>query len=395
MEDDCDVFLEATGCSVGGTCAERSRYERDRGLKGHDYGQVSHDGCPELCSYRDSVEGWSVAAARRFLEESRTSGRLFFLHVSLPKPHQPYTPAQEFWDRYDPARLELPPNFAYDVRAARKAPTLIYEVERSRARTNRYVEPKTYAAAMRRKFRGYLGCVTHVDHAVGELLTGLRDLGLEQDTIVIYTTGHGDYACEHGLPEKAPGICSDAITRIPHIWRWPGRFAAGHAARALVEAVDLAPTLCALAGLPPMETADGKDIQALLRGGDTPVREFAVTEFPFSKSIRKGPFRLVYYPRWFFADSYPDGFGELYDIENDPWEMRNLFFDAAHQATVRDLQADLLDWLVSTTRPATVLPPYAATGPQWVTRYNNAINADHKIGPAALRRYSLHDKLRL
>ena len=67
------------------------------------------------------------------------------------------------------------------------------------------------------------------------LLDFLEERDLDEDTIVVYSSDHGDYACEHGIMEKAPGICSDAITRIPWIWRWPGRFKAGHRALEIVE----------------------------------------------------------------------------------------------------------------------------------------------------------------
>ena len=64
----------------------------------------------------------------------------------------------------------------------------------------------------------------------------------------------------HGQMEKAPGICHDAITRVPHIWRWPGHCQAGHVAHEIVEAVDVSSTLCALAGLERMQTGDGQQM---------------------------------------------------------------------------------------------------------------------------------------
>jgi len=393
VEDDADVFKD-TGNSIEGA-GERARYLRERNVVRHNYQSVSHDGCPEPCAYRDSDEGWVVTESLAFLRECRARGVPFFLHASFPKPHQPYTPAQEFWDLYDPEALELPPNFSYDVAAAGKAPTLIHELEKTRRRTNWYVEPKTYAAAARRKFRGYLGCISHVDHAVGELLAGLDEAGLAQDTIVVYSTDHGEYACEHGLMEKAPGICADAVTRIPFLWRWPAQFAAGTAVRHLAESTDLVPTLCALAGLPALETADGRDLSGLLRGGDGPVHEIAVTEFAFSKSIRRGRHRLVYYPRQLFAAEHPQGFGELYDLEADPWEMRNLFFEKDRQETVRGLREALMDWLVTTTRPVTCQPPRLLTGEQWTTRYHHSYNADGKISPERYLNAEIWDKLRI
>ena len=74
-------------------------------------------------------------------------------------------------------------------------------------------EPRTFEAGRLRKLHGYLGNVSHVDHAVGEFLQFLEDAGLADDTIVVYSSDYGDYAAEFGIMEKAPGICSDATRR--------------------------------------------------------------------------------------------------------------------------------------------------------------------------------------
>jgi choline-sulfatase/uncharacterized sulfatase len=296
--------------------------------------------------------------------------------VSLPKPHQCYTPAKEFWDLYDEAKLTLPPNADYEMKD--KAPHLRRMAEHWRKHEWQLFEPRTFEAGRLRKLHGYLGSVSHVDHAVGELLDRLDAEGLSEDTIVVYSSDHGDYACEHGIMEKAPGICSDAITRIPMIWRWPERFKAGHISSGIVETVDLANTLCSLSGLEAMETSDGKDISRLLAGEPGGVREIGVTEFAWSKSVRKGKHRLVRYPREMFKEEYPDGFGELYDLDADPWEMRNLYFEPGHGEIIRELERDLADWLITTTRPATVHPPVKKESSQSSLRYNNAVNADGK-----------------
>jgi choline-sulfatase/uncharacterized sulfatase len=220
---------------------------------------------------------------------------------------------------------------------------------------------------------------------VGELLDFLDESGLAEETIVVYTSDHGDYACEHGIIEKAPGICADAITRIPFIWRWPGRIKAGHVAEELVETVDFSATLCALAALPALETSDGCDISHMLRGERGGVRDVAVTEFAWSRSIRRGRYRLVHYPPEMFAEEYPDGFGELYDLETDPWEMQNLYFHPEYADVAAGLERDLLDWLVATLRPTTVLPAFKADGPQFHLRHDNAVLPDGRIGPDEVR----------
>jgi choline-sulfatase/uncharacterized sulfatase len=323
------------------------------------------------------------------MESCSREGTPFFVHVSLPKPHQCYTPAKQFWDLYDESKLTLPPNAEYDMKG--KAPHVIAAARRYREREWQVFEPKTFEAGRLRKLHGYLGNISHVDHAVGELLDRLRDRGLENNTIVVYGSDHGDYACEHGLMEKAPGICHDAITRIPFLWWWPGHFQEGHRATEIVETVDLVPTLCALTGLEPLVTADGKDLSRLLHGETCELHRIGVTEFAWSKSVRKGRYRLVYYAPEMFAEEYPDGFGELFDLQGDPWEMRNLYFDPEHATIVRELQADLLEWLITTTRPRTVLGVderhgrHGPSGWQTRTRYDCWACPDGKLSSDALR----------
>ncbi|MFC1715724.1 sulfatase [Candidatus Poribacteria bacterium] len=395
VEDDCDVFHDTCGTSIGGRSRKYAQYLEERGLtKLEDHGAMQEfgargrqtvEGRQSKVSYEDGQEGWAVRQSMEFMVDCVRDERSFFLHVSLPKPHQCYTPAQEFWDLYDQSKLTLPPNADYDLAAAGKAPNLRRTANRFRTGKWQLFEPKTYEAGRLRKLNGYLGNVSHVDHSVGELLGWLRENNLEEDTIVIYSSDHGDYACEHGILEKAPGICSDAITRIPWIWRWPGRLKAGHKADEIVETVDMVNTVCALTDMAPLETADGKDISHLLRGGNGEVHDVGVTEFAWSKSVRKGKYRLVCYPLEMFPEEYPDGFGELYDLEADPWEMKNLYFEQEFPEVVHDLERELIRWLVTTTRPVTALPHRTGTGDQVITRYNNSVNADGKINPENIK----------
>jgi choline-sulfatase/uncharacterized sulfatase len=268
-----------------------------------------------------------------------------------------------------------------------KAPHFQQTAERWRTGDWTLLEPHTFEAGRMRKLRGYLGAVSQVDHAVGLLLDHLRETGLAENTIVVYSADHGDYACEHGIMEKAPGICSDAITRIPHIWWAPGRFKAGHVAQEIVEAIDVSTTLCSLAGLESLETGDGQDIGHLLQGKPGEVHRVGVTEFAWSKSIRKGHYRYVHYPPQMFADEYPEGFCELYDLEADPWERTNLAFESGYQGMVNEMRRELLNWLVGTTRPGTVLGVNnhrTFESNQTVVRYSCQINADGKIHPQRL-----------
>ena len=401
VEDDCDLVLEAYADLLPSGQSAYAAYLRDLGLEalrddeflqeqGPDAVFQTIEARPSRLPYAHSVEGWCVSEAEKFIAGGAEP---WIMQVSLPRPHEIYAPAQQFWDLYDDETIWLPPNTDADL--ALKAPHLRDTRRGYDDPAGMLFDPKTYDALRRRKQHGYLGCVSQVDHAVGELLAILEQRGLRDDTIIIYTSDHGDYAAEFGLLEKAPGICGSAVCRIPSIWRWPGHFATGHASRQIMETVDLAPTLCALAGLAPMPTADGADITPLLHGEDKPVHTIGVTEHAWSKSVLKDDWRLVYYPRDFFADQLPAGqdFGELYHLAVDPWEAHNLYFDPRYRDKVLELQRDLLDWLVTTARIRTILPPvapphadpHAAQEPDFFHPY---LEADGKVswqGVSAIR----------
>ena len=404
VEDDCDVFHESNSFMAGSVVGRSRAYTqflRQRGkeeLEDHilipefgDRGRQSVDSRPSPLEFDETQEGWLANTAIDTMQMAMDQDKPFLIHVSLPRPHQCTTPCQEFWDLYDQNNLTLPPNADYDLRLAKKAPHFQEMSKNWRTRDWQLFEPKTFEAGRLRKLHGYLGAVSQVDAAVGLMLNYVRNADIADNTIVIYTSDHGDYATEHGIMEKAPGICSDAITRVPMIWWGPKYMEAGYVADEIVELVDISTTLCHLASIDPLETSDGKDMSSLLRGEKGEIHHIGVTEFAWSKSIRKGEYRLVYYPPDMFPDEYPNGFGELYDLEADPWEMNNRYFDPTYQNIVQELHHDLLNWLITTTRPRTVSGVNSARfdspdmNPQRVLRYQTVTNRDGKINPDLLR----------
>lgn len=313
-------------------------------------GRQQHEGRPSFLPYEHSVEGWCAREAMHFIDGCGDTP--FFAQVSLPRPHQCYTPDQKFWDMY-PEDLDLPETYADD--ASHRPPHFQRMVDNYRADAEEkgLLEPKGLDLLSRRVWRAYLACITQCDHALGELMNHLEERGLAENTVVIYVADHGAYSTSFGVPEKAPGICSEHVCRIPMIWRVPGITPAGHVAEPLVHHVDLAPTLCSLAGLEPMDTVDGYDLTPMLRGEQTAVRECCVTEHVWSKSLRWKHWRFVHYQR----DMFGKDVGELYDIEADPNERNNLYHDPEHRDIVHACRRHLLEWLIGTTRGITYQPP--------------------------------------
>lgn len=393
VEDDTDVFHETCTCSIGGRSKAYEQFLEERGklhLEDHEglpefgkLGVQKMEGRPSPLQFDEAQEGWITAQAIRFMERSLEEGKPFLVHLSHPRPHQCTSPSEPFWSMYEEGKLSLPPNADSDLEG--KAPHFRRSAENWRRGNWTLFEPKTFEAGRLRKLHGYLGAVSQVDHAIGLILKWLDENKLAEDTIVVYTSDHGEYACEHGIMEKAPGICSDAVTRVPLLWKWTGHIAEGLKVDQIVELIDISTTLCALTGIDLLETSDGKDLSRLLRGEPDEPHRVGVTEFAWSKSLRKGRYRFVYYPPDMFPEEYPEGFGELYDLEEDPWEMRNLFFEPNYRGTVEEMRNELFDWLVTTTRPKTVLGLGYFDGYQATTRYHCSMNDDGKVSPDRIR----------
>lgn len=332
------------------------RHLEDSRLLPETGGMSAHDARPSRMPFEHCVEMWIAQRANEFISQSHADGRPFCMEVSFPRPHHQLTPDQRFWDLY-PENLPLPETLRADC--SHRPPHFREMVDK--LKENKWLfEPKEFEAGCRRVWRGYLACISQVDHAVGVVLDHLDSSGLSENTIVVYGADHGAYHGTFGVPEKAPGICSDAVCKVPFVWRIPALARVGVTSAALVENVDLAPTLTALAGLPAMETADGKDISRLIFGTADSCRSCAVTENPWSKSLRWGSWRMVHYQ----PETFPgQDVGELYHVDNDPNETDNLYHNPAHQSVVSEGRRMLLEWLVRTTRTVTVHPSIGDPAP--------------------------------
>lgn len=310
---------------------------------------LPQDARPSDMPYERTHERWSVQQAMHFIDQAPDEP--FCVHISFQKPHHPLFPQRQFWDMYD-EDLSLPETI--DVEPAHRPPHFVQAWQHMRNRQWEYAQPgQTWRDGARRAWRGTLACITQIDDVFGILIQELKNRQLYDNTIIIYHSDHGCYHGIHGIVEKAPGICSDAVCRVPMIWRVPGLTQSDSISEQLVELVDVADTLTAICDLPAMTTTDGRSLKGLLAGTNEPVREVAVTENPWSKSIRFGDWRLVHYqPQMFDGQDV----GELYNMAIDPNEMNNLYHDTKHQHIVHQARHLLLQWLIQTTRHCTVFP---------------------------------------
>ncbi|MFW6287061.1 MAG: sulfatase, partial [Candidatus Sumerlaeota bacterium] len=253
--------------------------------------------------------------------------------VSFARPHQPYTPSEPFASMYDPEKIELPPVSETESPALRAQ------------RQKRNVGSPEGESELRHFVASYLGVISQTDAGIGLILDELENSGHLDNTIIVYAADHGDHGGEHGLFEKKAGISARSITRTPLIVRYPKRVVSGAVREQVVEAVDVFPTLCELAGLQIPKALQGRSMVPLLGDHPEAIRRDALTENRLRKAIATGQYR--------FVANLEGESDELYDTLNDPFELKNLIDDPDCAEVSRDLQRRLLRRLAEASRPVT------------------------------------------
>jgi arylsulfatase A-like enzyme len=198
----------------------------------------------------------------------------------------------------------------------------------------------------------YYAMVTLVDEEVGRILDALDAEGLSDDTLVIFTSDHGEMLGDHQLMLKGPMMYDEAV-RVPLILRWPSTIPAGTRNTELVQWIDLGATILAAAGLQPV--GEGQDLLPLATSRATG-RGWALSEYrnsghPYANPVhltmlRRDHWKLIVQHGSPAADR--ERTGELYDLAADPNELRNLWDDPLHRDIRTELQEFLLDVLVAT-----------------------------------------------
>ena len=237
----------------------------------------------------------------------------FFAFAGFYAPHCPLNPPKRFVDMYDPAALPLP---------------VMNDGENT---------PKLSDDDWRKVRQYYYALITHVDDQVGRILATLDDCGLTDDTLVIFTSDHGEHLGDHGLIQKgSPGF--DSCVHVPLIVSWPGTLPAGRTQDELIELVDLAPTIFDCAGVEKPDFFQGRSFRPLLDGGDYEERTSVFIE-------EKTPFRHSWKVVRTRAFKYcVSGAGEelLFDLWRDPHELTNVARSCEYQPALDDMRTELL-----------------------------------------------------
>ncbi|HEV2295955.1 MAG TPA: sulfatase [Tepidisphaeraceae bacterium] len=273
-KDDLASWSEKPWKPRGGARAVPGEPPRPKPKPGED--AHAHDlpwGAPDVAD--DDLADGKIAAAA--IEAMRTRrDKPLFLAVGFHKPHLPFVAPRRYWDLYDLSQIPLPPNGALPTGAPEFASNDASELRRYKG------VPKEGPAATdeeaRRLIHGYYACISYVDAQVGRLMSALDEHGLRDNTIVILWGDHGYHLGEQGTWNKRTNW--EIATRVPMIIAAPGQAAVNKQTNALVELVDIYPTLAELCALPLPEQLEGTSFVPLLSNPEPTLEVGGIQHLP-------------------------------------------------------------------------------------------------------------------
>jgi arylsulfatase A-like enzyme len=280
---------------------------------------------------REQHWGYHVATnAVRCIESAVARGESFLCWTAFTEPHPPFYPPRGIYAQIDQREISLPVQAPPGAGPPHPA---IVEKQREWAHLTE--------VEVRQMIAGYYGMVALVDGYCGMVLDALDRLGIADDTIVIWTSDHGDQMWEHRLFLKF--VMREASVHVPLLVRVPG--VQPGVRQELVEHVDVFPTICDLVGAPVPTSVQGRSLAPLLRDGEMPGvwRDAVFSQIGDVNMVRTATRKLNAY------DGVP---GELYDLECDPAEFDNLIVDPAYAADVDALWRRMLRWQADTAAVA-------------------------------------------
>lgn len=277
---------------------------------------------------------WTGDTAVRFLSTYRRA-EPFFLKVSFARPHSPYDPPERFWQRY--ADAGLPParvgNWAGKYRPRSWERDDIWHGDMG-------------AEQVRRSRQGYYGSVTFVDEQVGRILESLEKRGWLDQTLIVFTSDHGDMTGDHHLWRKSYPYESSA--RIPMLARWPSGLlsaARGQVREEPVELRDILPTFLDAAGQAAREELDGSSLLRLL-AGKAGWRKVLDLEHGICYS-KENHWNALTDGHWKYIYNAFHGGEQLFHLDRDPHELTDLASSAAHTAELRQWRGRLVEHLAA------------------------------------------------
>ncbi len=267
----------------------------------------------------------------------------FFIQCSFPDPHHPFTPPGKYFDMYDPADVPAPDAFHHP---ADRLPPHVAALHAARDSGRASKKGQTVFACTEREARGAIalnyGSIAMIDDAIGRVLATLDRLGMSDDTVVVFTTDHGDFMGDHQLLLKG-ALHYRGLVRVPCIWSDPSAPDRPATADGLAGTIDLASSFLDRAGINPFNGMQGKPLAALATGDAR--HESLVIEEDQRRSYMGFPAnfraRTLVHGDWRLTVYSCAGWGELYNLRNDPLEFENLWDRPDHAA----MRAALMEML--------------------------------------------------
>ena len=289
------------------------------------------------------IDGIVCDAAVAALAELQGRRQPFFLAVGFRKPHLPFCAPEKYWELYDRSKIPLPITTEHPHNAPELAVRSWKELE---GYTDIPKDGQLSPQKVRELRHGYYACVSYVDALVGRLLDELARLKLADNTVIVLWGDHGYHLGEQGLWTKANNY--ELSTRVPLIISVPGQAHAGARTDALVEFVDVYPTLAEMCRLEAPVGVEGISIAPLLAKPDRPWKRAVFSQYPRARkrnrhrrhgdimgyAVRTDRYRYVEWREWKSKEVVTR---ELYDHENDSQEMRNVAGQAQRNRTVEEL----------------------------------------------------------
>ena len=304
------------------------------------------------------LDAYAAQRSIAFMRQAKQEGKPFFCWTSMHFPHQPYTPAPRWAAMYPVDQAVLPASVFQPID---QLPPMLQDWRRKDQPPWNLAAAGRDAALYRRYVAYYHALVTEVDHWGGTVLAELERLGMAKDTIVIYTSDHGDFVASHGMVEKCAlghNVYEDTL-RVPLIVSWPGRFRQGQVRDDLVELVDLVPTVLQATatvrptgpGIPPLA---GRSLVPTLVEGNPVGRTHAFSENWSQVTVIGERYKLGVWVDPGAGRKQRNWSGGavrdlLFDRSRDPGEVDNRCGDAAIQEVESGLRRALAAWLQATS----------------------------------------------
>jgi len=289
---------------------------------------------------------WITERSISQLRKARAKDQPFFLWASYFDPHPPYLVPEPWASMYDPANVTVPQvvpgEHTNNPQILRKTqePNADFSCYDSQGVGNHGLHPHQQdKETLARDIATYYGMITFLDAQVGKLLDEIEEQGLADNTLVVFTSDHGHYYGQHGLIAKGPFHYEDGI-RVPFIARWPGHIEPNQESNALISLVDLPITFLSAANLPDMPDTQGADQLPVWRGEADRVRDNLVVEHRAQR--REIHMKTFVNERYKLTVHFRLDEGELYDLQTDPGEIKNLWNEPSALPLREELTRELL-----------------------------------------------------